>query len=139
MQQGQLQAILQSVIERAGADFAGLGLLVSDNLDALPVVSLVDGWVQRVEPLDETLTRISRGSHRFHDGFHVVDSDGRLTAVSQYFSPPIVGDLWYPSEIRRGGRYVAGLFGSTLPSVHMTAVASSTYGVMIFVNGREAL
>lgn len=139
MQQRQLQAILRSVMGSARADFSGLGLIVSDAPDVLPIVSLVNGWVQAEGPLDQTLAAISRSGHRFHDGFHVVNSDGQLTAVSQYFSPPIVADLWHPSEIQRGGRYVAGLFGSRLPGVHMTAVASSTYGVMIFLNGREAL
>ncbi len=81
--------------------------------------------------------RIADSSSEFHDGFHVLSPDLELLLVSQYFSPPIVTSVVIDTTRRLGGRYMAALFGSALPTVCASGVASLHYGVAIFENGRE--
>ena len=129
--------MLGAVMTTAGPNFAGLGIVVSDDLSSLPTVALVRGWRAVSEPLEYTLSRISRYENPFHDGFHIVSSSGELRAVSQYFSPPIQPRFWSPTNPGHGGRYAAALFGSVLPNVVLTAAVSAHYGIAMFVAGKE--
>lgn len=66
-----------------------------------------------------------------------MNGKGELTHVAQYFSPPIVRDVYFDRCRPIGGRFVAGLLGSTLPGVPMTGIVSEGLGLSIFENGRE--
>src|SRR5262249_41459750 len=86
----QLRSILWKVYKAAGEDFTGVGVLVSDEPDTLPILPLRSASMPFNElDLVGSLVAISVPSSEYHDGFHVVSSDWRLILVSQYFSPPI--------------------------------------------------
>ena len=61
----------------------------------------------------------------------------RLIHLAQYFSPPIVPSASIDRSKRFGGRYLAALFGSALPGVLATGVASRDFGIAVFRDGRE--
>lgn len=138
MQIESLRELLDDVRRGARHSFSGTGVLVSADPGGLPIVPL-----RPVAPLPafgstrEILIAISDGTHELHDGFHVVTPDLRIIRFSQYFSPAIVPGLTADPARRRGGRYMAALFGSTLRDVIASGVASADYGVAVFEGGRE--
>lgn len=85
-----------------------------------------------------TLASISRIDSEFHDGFHILTSDWKLSHISQYFSPPIA-DIVLDRSKRFGGRYVAAIMGSVIPDILLTGLASRDFGVSVFQNGVEVL
>lgn len=138
MLRDNLLQLLIGVQARAGSSFAGTGVLVCSDPSTLNIASLrpmraVSGFGSALDRLVE----MSDPASEFHDGFHVLSPDLNILLVSQYFSPPVVPDVVVDPSRRLGGRYMAGLFGSALPTVHATGVASSSYGVAIFEGGRE--
>ena len=134
-----LYELLRGVQARVGPLFAGTGLIVCADPSALPITSLrpAPGAVGSRSAL-ETLTEISDLANEFHDGFHVLSLDLDIVLVSQYFSPPIVPGVVLDPSRRLGGRYLAGLFGSALPTVLATGVVSQSYGAVVFERGHEA-
>lgn len=122
----------------AGPSFSGTGLIVSADPSALPITSLrqTPGAFKSSSTL-QTLVELSDLANEFHDGFHVLSANLEIGLVSQYFSPPIVPGVAVDFSRRLGGRYMAGLFGSALPTVLATGVVSESYGVVVFEQGRE--
>jgi hypothetical protein len=57
--------------------------------------------------------------------------------VAQYFSPPIPPNVAVSYSKNFGGRYLAAMFGSALPSVVASGIATPTFGIAIFEGGRE--
>ncbi len=134
----RLHSLLRDVQHAGGEFFSGVGVLVSTAPDELPIVSLRAGGVlpDGRSTLD-LLVSISRWTNEFHDGFHILSPSLRVSQVSVYFSPPIVPGLTADPMRRLGGRYWAAMFGSALPEVLASGVASAAYGVAVFENGRE--
>ncbi|WP_141920674.1 hypothetical protein [Zymomonas mobilis] len=58
-------------------------------------------------------------------------------ALSQYLAAPIIQGAVLGDSRGGGARYAAALFGSAVPGVLATGVATSTYGVAIFQSGAE--
>lgn len=136
---GSLFSLLRSVRDESGELFSGIGVLVSDTPDTLPTFPLRP---RSVAPLIGSttgiLSSISKDSSDLHDGFHLLSSSLEIRSLSLYFSPPILRSVVIPHPAPRiGGRYLAALFGSALPGVIATGVASSHYGVVIFKDGME--
>jgi hypothetical protein len=135
---GALIELLVNVDKRAGVDFSGTGVIVTTRVDDLPILAMRPvsdpGEVANVADL---LAAISNPAHEHHDGFHVLDPDLRILRLGQYFSPPIVLSAQIDRTKRFGGRYLAALFGSTLPSVLATGIASCDFGIALFRNGQE--
>jgi hypothetical protein len=135
-----ISCILWQVQKIAGDDFVGVGVLVSDVPDTLPILplrpvsTLSDGM-----DLVGSLAAISVPASEFHDGFHILSSDWRLTRVSQYFSPPIIASVKIDRTKIFGGRYIAALFGSAIHDVQMAGIASRNFGIAIFKDGAEQL
>jgi hypothetical protein len=133
-----LREILSNVKRLAGQDFSGIGLLISNSPQTLPIFSL-----RPIDCLDADgglialLARISTHSSEFHDGFHVLTENFHVAKIAQYFSPPIIEDLKVDRSKIFGGRYLAALFGSTLSGVQATGIASTGFGMSIFQNGLE--
>lgn len=135
-----LYQLLDEVRQSAGRTFAGIGILVSDNLNGLPIVPLrPQASIPSFNSTREILLAISDQTHELHDGFHILAPDLRVVRLSQYFSPPIVPGVKADTERRVGGRYMAALFGSTLRDVLASGVASADYGVAVFENGVEVM
>lgn len=132
-----LHALLLRVASTAGPHFSGVGLVVTDLPNALPTFPLrPDIAVDGEADVAELLASISVTDSALHDGFHILSSGLRITSLSQYFSPPVVPDLTIDRSHPFGGRFLAALFGSTLPGVMATGIATTTLGVVTFANGR---
>jgi hypothetical protein len=133
----QIQALLQAVRDGASDQFSGIGIIVCNTPNSLPITPLrQESQLMTQLPTVEVLLKISDKNSSFHDGFHVLSSDLRIQLLSQYFSPPIT-TLPLPRDRAIGGRYAAALFGSTLTDVIATGIVSTSYGIAIFVAGTE--
>ncbi|MFK2890825.1 hypothetical protein [Dyella flagellata] len=86
---------------------------------------------------DDYLAHISTLTSEFHDGFHVISTQGQLLKIAQYFSPPIVTNAEIDYGKVFGGRYLAALFGSALSQVTAAGIASNGFGIAVFRRGVE--
>ena len=133
----RLCELLGAVRDRAQPRFSGIGLIVTNRPDTLPILPLRPTSTLAVEgEIAALLARISDVENEYHDGFHVVSTDWRLIRVAQYFSPPIA-QTPIDRTRRFGGRYLAALFGSALPHIELTGIASEGFGVAVFRGGAE--
>lgn len=129
---------LSLVQQLAGNNFSGIGIIVCASDANLPLFPIRPRSVLPVNgDLIDDLVTISLTESEFHDGFHIVSTKWELMKVSQYFSPPIVTSTKIDRTKRFGGRYLAALFGSTLPDVEISGIASNGFGIAIFQHGRE--
>lgn len=129
---------LLSVYRNSGSDFSGIGLILYKDLSKIPIYPLsLKKLDYSTESLVEKLIHISTLSSEFHDGFHLISNDLKLTHISQYFSPPIVTEAHVNHSKTIGGRYMAALFGSHIEGVELTGIATTTNGIVIFQNGIE--
>jgi hypothetical protein len=130
----QLRDLLFSARTIGGADFSGLGVVVYTSLEWLPIVPLRSSSTPDQPTFDVAfdLATVANLRSEFHDGFHMISTDGKLTHVAQYFSPPIVRTAAMDRSRRFGGRYLAALFGSAIGGVHLTGIVSNNFGLAIF-------
>jgi hypothetical protein len=136
----RLKRTLEAVQSRAGAEFSGIGVIVSDTPEQLPLfpIKILEQPLPEIE-LADFLAKISSKESEYHDGFHVISCDWRLTRLAQYFSPPILVNAKVNRSKRFGGRYLAALFGSALAEVNATGIASPDFGIAVFKDGVEAI
>lgn len=134
----RLKAILLEVRSLSGEEFSGVGVVVYENIENIPIFPLRKNILSfNDDDIVKTLVKISTLKGKYHDGFHLISHDWRLTHISQYFSPPIVKSAKVDYGKPFGGRYIAALFGSSLPDVLFTGIASSEFGIAIFKEGEE--
>lgn len=130
-----LYRLMTAVKNMAGRPFSGVGVIVTASPDDLPIAPLRDAAPDLAGDAVAILARFSKVGGPYHDGFHVLSPEGRIIRVAQYFSPPILRHDAIDRTRSVGARYVAALYGSALPNVSLTGVASRTRGVSIFVGG----
>lgn len=134
----RLRALLASVRELGGTDFAGVGVIVASDLGVLPIASLRTDCARSIDGSAlEMLAAVSRPGSRYHDGFHILSPDLHIVSLSQYLAAPILQGAVLGGSRGGGARYAAALFGSAVPGVLATGVATSTYGVAVFQSGAE--
>lgn len=134
----KMRATLSRVHKLAGGDFSGIGLIVHGQEAKLPVFPLrLHADIPINYDLEQSLATISSNRSDLHDGFHLLSINWKLTAVAQYFSPPILPNAEINWTRRFGGRYLAAQFGSALPGVIVCGIATSSLGLAIFKAGRE--
>lgn len=85
------------------------------------------------EKIKDYLIEISDYHNTFHDGFHMVNEQGILTHIAQYFVPAIQENL-HPS-CNHGVRYYSALCGSVIEGVLFTAIICSDKSIYVFRNG----
>jgi hypothetical protein len=137
----RLAKLLISIDEGRSDNFVGLGLILFDDLNKLPITNISDNEKELGLPkmqygdVVQSLLAISDADSVFHDGFHLLNPELNLVGVSKYFSTPIVNEI----NIRHtyGSRYRTAVYGSCLEGVRYTAVLSNSYGPFIFDNGHE--
>ena len=134
-----LKNILLKVENGSGSDFSGIGIVVYSDMNGIPVFPLHSSYYDRNEgkELESILIEISKLGSPYHDGFHFISSDAKLTHISQYFSPPIMQRINVDKSKIVGGRYMAALFGSCLQNVLLTGIVTNSNGIIIFENGKE--
>ncbi len=134
----RLHRLLHDVRRGAGESFSGVGVVVADSAEALPIFPLRSnsGILPRGSAV-ELLSSISHEESEFHDGFHVLSPTFDVLLVSMYFSPPIIPEIDVDPTRQPGGRYMAALFGSAIPGVLASGIASRRNGLGVFRSGRE--
>ncbi len=80
-------------------NFSGIGIVVygdgfseASHCDLRPDIKCPQYSILDDEVF-QYLIKISDYHHALHDGFHMVNEQGILTHVAQYFVPPVVKDL----------------------------------------------
>lgn len=136
----RLRDTLLRIQHAAGDDFSGIGLIIHQDDAVLPIFPLRLG-VEAPEAtcVEAALAAIASTHSDLHDGFHLLSTNWRITAIAQYFSPQILPNIKIDRSKSFGGRYVAALFGSALPGVILCGIASNHFGLAIFESGREVL
>ncbi|WP_175857269.1 hypothetical protein [Burkholderia anthina] len=133
-----LRDTLAKVQRNVGTDFSGIGIVLCDVADGLPIHPLrTISTIPDTGNLVSQLSSVSSIHSTFHDGFHIVSTDWKLTKVAQYFSPSIVATAEIDWSRQFGGRYLAALFGSALPNVKATGIVSNGFGLALFQDGKE--
>ncbi|MFH6988487.1 hypothetical protein ACHRVW_12150 [Flavobacterium collinsii] len=124
-----------------GVKFEGIGLVVYNDFDDLPVIPLNEEKIPFILPLVDyekilkVLIEVSSSESIYQDGFHLLSKDLALTHISQYFSTPIVKNIKVQNNY--GSRYRTALYGSILPNIIYTIVISKDYGIVVFKDGKE--
>src|SRR5688500_14270207 len=91
-----IKGILTEVCGVSNSQFTGIGLVLYDKFNGLPISCLrqtvPEGLIlpyNDKKSIGRVLIRLSTIESDYHDGFHLVSKDGILTHLCQYFSPPI--------------------------------------------------
>ena len=134
----KLIKLLHEVVEFAGNDFSGIGLIVWDGESELPTFPLrANAEIHTSDSAAANLAKISSPDSDFHDGFHLLTMKLEVVRIAQYFSPPIIHNISVNRERRFGGRYLAALFGSKITGAELTAIATPALGIAVFKDGQE--
>lgn len=133
-----LNKTLLEVYKNAGAPFSGLGILVSDRIEQLPLAPLYNSTKSLIgNNLHENLLELSSFNNSHHDGFHVLSSRLEITHIAQYFYPKPIKGITLDANSNYGARYYVAQAGSKIPNVLYTAIIGRKYGVCIFKNGKK--
>lgn len=133
----KLHNILLKLYEQSDKPFSGVGILVSDDISSLPINPLYNSNAElNGTNLLEQLLDLSDYNNLYHDGFHVLSRDLKITHSSQYFYPKPPENFVLNASNKHGVRYFVAKVGSTLPNIEYTAIVGGDYGVCIFKNGQ---
>lgn len=133
----KLHDTLLKLYTQSNKPFSGIGILISDDISTLPISSLYDSKAKiNGINLFEQLLDLSSYNNLYHDGFHILSTDLKITHSSQYFYPKPPKDFILNANSKHGVRYFVAKIGSTLPNVKYTAIVGGDYGVCIFENGQ---
>ncbi|MFY9089504.1 hypothetical protein [Arcobacter aquimarinus] len=118
--------------------FAGIGLVISDKIEGLPIHSVYNSNPSfENETLVDILIKLSNYNNYYHDGFHVLSSNLEIKCISQYFFPVPPKELHLEINNNTGVRYLVAKIGSLHPNIICTAIISDNYGISIFKDGVE--
>ena len=133
----KLHKVLLQLYTDSNKPFSGIGILISNDISLLPINSLYTSKAQiNGTNLLEQLKDLSSFNNLYHDGFHVLSTDLKITHTSQYFYPQPSKDFKLNVNDGHGVRYFVAQIGSTLPNIQYTAIVGGAYGVCIFQNGQ---
>lgn len=118
-------------------DFCGVGVVVSSDLERLPIASLcTDASFPAQQDLAEQIAECSLYSRFCHDGFQIVSEQWQLVQRNQYFAPfPVAECRELIGSVNVGSRYMAARFGSLIEGVACTGLLSERDGIVIFEGG----
>lgn len=133
-----LYSTLSTIKAQKIDSFSGIGLLVCDNIDNLPISDLHNlSFKPTSQNLSKQLIELSNYNNCYHDGFHVISTNLKITHVSQYFYPKPIGKNIIDSTKNYGVRYFVAKIGSTLPDVKYSVIVNSNYEIYIFQDGKK--
>ncbi len=133
--------LLKAIDENKSHKFLGLGIIFYTNIKSIPVTALKPPPVDinlPISDLDEiikTILNISNPEHFYHDGFHMINKNGSLTHLSQYFSTPIIANA--NVEFQYGSRHRTALYGSFIDGIQAVGVCSKNEGPIMYTKGQK--
>lgn len=133
--------LLQEIKFRRPKNFSGIGLVAyNDEFDKNSHCDLRPNKKSNMYYLSDKefcdyLIDIADYDHCFHDGFHMINQDGKLTHVAQYFVPPVVKGIEPNPD--HGVRTYSSICGSTLKGVLFIAAICTNLQIFIFENGKD--
>lgn len=137
-----LLELLKEIDSLKSSQFSGIGLILyKGDVNLLPISSLniinnnIHLPIASYDSIIEFLLTISKINNKYHDGFHLLNQDFKLTHISQYVAPPIIKDMALGSE-PGGSRFRTAVYSSFLSNVIGSGVLSKDYGSRVFVKGR---
>src|ERR1039458_2368716 len=79
-----LREVLKRLWLERDSSFSGAGLILYDHIEIIPasplrIVQPPDLPVGGVDPIVSAMLRLCRIDNMYHDGFHLISSDGYLT------------------------------------------------------------
>jgi hypothetical protein len=118
-------------------EFCGVGVVVSTDLERLPIASLcTDANFPAQQDLAEQIAECSLHSRSCHDGFQIVSEQWQLALRNQYFAPfPAAECRELMGSVNVGSRYMAARFGSLIEGVVCTGLLSERDGIVVFEGG----
>ena len=134
----KLRDIFSKVIAESGPEFSGLGVILYDFDDYIPIYPMrecVEGVPTK--NICSFLHNVSNVKSDYHDGFMMLSSEWVVIKACQYFSPPILDGITLERNKGFGGRYLAALFGSKIDGVKLCGVVSEKKEIIFFKNGFE--
>lgn len=134
----ELYETLLNLYSKVNKPFSGIGIVICDETDNLPIYPLYDSPAQILgKELIDQLSDLSSYQNTHHDGFHILSSSLKITHTAQYFYPKPIKGLSLNAMKGHGVRYFVAKIGSTLSNVKYTAIVGGSYGVCIFKDGEE--
>ena len=134
----EIYNILSKIYREADEPFSGLGILIYNDFEKLPVSPLYnDDFTFLTEGLYDNLKELSSYKSTHHDGFHLISSNLEITHVSQYFYPAPINGVTLDSSMGYGTRYFVAKTGSVLPNIIFSGVVGNRNGVQLFEDGSE--
>lgn len=138
-----LLKLLKEINSLKSSQFSGLGLILyKGDVNLLPISGLKKINEDIHLPLAsynlilEFLLDISQSDNKYHDGFHLLNNNFKLTHISQYVAPPIIENMVLDSE-SGGSRVRTAVYSSFLNNVIASGVLSNDYGPIVFVKGHK--
>jgi len=118
-------------------DFCGVGVVVSADLERLPIASLcTEANFPAQQDLAEQIAECSLYSRPCHDGFQILSEQWQLVQRNQYFAPfPAAECRELIGSVNVGSRHMAARFGSLIDGVMCTGLLSKREGIVVFQGG----
>lgn len=138
--------LLRLAAPRLARDFAGLGIVFYDSLEALPHLQLEASGDERfdlpvggLEHICDVLARTARQSSRWHDGFHFVHAgSSSLTHLCQFIAPPLPDASDAPPRAS-GARHMTALLASKVAGIAAIGLLTHERVASIYEAGRLTL
>jgi hypothetical protein len=137
----KLFELLKEINSLKTTQFSGLGLILyKGDVNLLPISPLkktnhsVHLPIESYNLIIEFLLSISEINNKYHDGFHLLNENFKLTHISQYVAPPIIKNIVFESG-SGGSRFRTAIYSSFLDNVIGSGVLSKNYGPKVFVKG----
>jgi hypothetical protein len=130
----EFRKLTEAIHEHATDDFAGIGLILYEDMSQLSCFSMYD--INAGLPLCPwgkilaALQAISIKQHPAHDGFHAISMSGELTHVSLYLAPE--SSQYREDDENYGSRFYTAKFTAETPGIIATAIISNSYGIRFF-------
>jgi hypothetical protein len=119
--------------------FTGLGIILCDDLDSLPISPLLTSsnslkMFSSESEIIKFLFQISNVNDKRHDGFHIVKLKSKSVLFSQYFSPQLPPN--FKSLIYNvGARYRTAQLGSLYENIKAIITVNQHCEIYVFRNG----
>ena len=142
--EGKVFNLLRDMASKSSSSFSGIGIVAYDSkefsksnyTDLRPDFKLEKIDIENPEAADKLL-EITDYKNTLHDGFCLVNENGELTHVAQYFVPKIVDGL-VPNQ-NHGVRTFSAACGSKMEGVNFIGMISCNNEIYLYKDGQEII